>query len=85
AFDFFREKARVSTDFDAIRKNKQRDYEILQKRAKSVKATKDTFNDALSRFFESARSGEFELACEEVRSVFAARLKGLATLANPVA
>ena len=33
AFDFFREKARVSTDFDAIRKNKQRDYEILQKRA----------------------------------------------------
>ena len=53
AFDFFREKARVSTDFDAIRKNKQRDYEILQKRAKSVKAAKETFNEALSRFFES--------------------------------
>lgn len=85
AFDFFREKARISTDFDAIRKNKQRDYEILQKRAKSVKAAKETFNDALSRFFESARNGEFELACEEVRSVFAARLDGLTTLANPVA
>ena len=85
AFDFFREKARVSTDFDAIRKNKQRDYEILQKRAKSVKAAKDTFNDALSRFFEGARSGEFELACEEVRSVFVARLDGLTVLANPVA
>ncbi|NTI50968.1 ATP-binding protein [Agrobacterium rhizogenes] len=85
ALDFFREKARVSTDFDAIRKNRQRDYEILQKRAKSVKAAKDTFNDALSRFFEAARSGEFELACDEVRSVFVARLDGLATLGNPVA
>lgn len=85
AFDFFREKARVSTDFDAIRKNKQRDYEILQKRAKSVKTAKDTFNDALSGFFESARSGKFELACGEVRSSFAARLNSLAAFTNPVA
>lgn len=85
ALDFFREKARVSTDFDAIRKNRQRDYEILQRRAKSVKAAKDTFNDELLRFFESARSGEFELECDKVRSVFIARLNGLASLANPVA
>lgn len=85
AFDFFREKARVSTDFDAIRKNKQRDYQILQKRAKSVKAAKDTFNDALSRFFEDTRSGDFEAACKNIRSIFVNRLGGLGTFANSVA
>jgi hypothetical protein len=85
ALDFFREKARLSTDYDAIRKNKQRDYEILQKRAKSVKAAKDTFNVALVKFFENARAGEFELACQELHAVFATRLDGLAAIPNAVA
>ncbi|MBX4902412.1 ATP-binding protein [Rhizobium bangladeshense] len=85
ALDFFREKARVSTDFDAIRKNKQRDYEILQKRAKSVKGAKEAFNDALSKFFESVRAGKFELQCDEVRSVFIGQLDNLFAISDPIA
>ena len=65
AQDFFREKARISTDFDEIRKNKQRNHKILQKRAKSVKVAKEQFNEALLKFFESTRAGDFEITCEK--------------------
>lgn len=85
AQDFFREKARLSTDFDAIRKNKQKDYLILQKRAKSVKGAKDAFNNSLIKFFEDARAGNFELRCAEVRSIFIARLEAVPEIPNPVA
>lgn len=85
ALDFFREKARISTDFDAIRKNKQRDYDILQKRAKSVKGAKDAFNDALAKFFENTRAGTFELKCLEVKGAYLQRLESLLQIPDPVA
>lgn len=85
AFDFFREKARLSTDFNEIRKSKQRDYEILQKRAKSVRGAKDAFNEALEKFFEQVRIGAFEMACGEAGADFGSRLDALLGENNPVA
>ncbi|MCF1478334.1 hypothetical protein FS782_14780 [Agrobacterium vitis] len=85
AFDFFREKARVSTDFIEIRNSKQRDYETLQKRAKSVKGAKDAFNDAIAKFFERTRTGKFEIACEEASRDFASKLDLLLREGSPIA
>lgn len=84
ALDFFREKGRVSSDFESMRKSRQRDYAILQKRAKSIKGVKDAFNEALSKFFEDARAGTFELLCQEVLAAFSTRLEGISQLGEPV-
>jgi signal transduction histidine kinase len=85
AIDFFRDNARVTSDYSKIRKARQRDYEILQKRAKSVKGVKDAFNEALIKFFNIVRAGDFEIRCSEVRSSVLLRLDGLLRMDNPIA
>jgi hypothetical protein len=85
AIDFFRENARVSTDYGELRKARQLNYEILQKRAKSIKGAKDAFNNALTSFFELIRSGKFQDRCEELRDRILQRLAGLLNLSDPVA
>lgn len=79
AIDFFRDNARVTSDYGEIRKSRQRDYEILQKRAKSVKGVKNAFNEALIKFFNIVRTGEFEIKCNEVRASVLSLLNGLRT------
>jgi signal transduction histidine kinase len=85
AIDFFRDNARVSSDYGEMRRARQRDYEILQKRARSVKGAKDAFNEALSKFFDLVRAGDFELRCDEVRRSVLSRLDGLARVDGPIA
>ena len=85
ALDFFRETARISTDFDEMKKNYQREHAILQKRAKSVAGAKVAFNDSLSRFFEDARSGIFEDRCAALRQNYASQLDDLRAERNPIA
>jgi signal transduction histidine kinase len=84
ALDFFRETARISTDFDEMKKNFQREHAILQKRAKSVSGAKATFNETLSRFFEDARSEIFKDKCAALRQDYSSQLDGLLAESNPV-
>ncbi|MEA4837169.1 MAG: ATP-binding protein [Rhodospirillaceae bacterium] len=85
ALDFFRETARISTDFDEMKKNYQREHVILKNRAKSVSGARAAFNEALSRFFEDARSGIFEGRCAALREDYSSQLDDLLTETNPIA
>lgn len=85
AKDFFRESAKISTDFEELRAGKQRDYALLQKRAKSVKGAKDAFDKAMLAFFEDLRAGKFETRCKEVQVEFAGELDKVDRMTDPIA
>jgi len=85
ALDFFREKSRISTDFDELKKAKQREYAILQNRAKLVAPAKAFFDAELAKFFEGARAGTFSELCASQRRDFFDRLDIIEAEANPIA
>lgn len=74
AFDFFRESAKFSTDFNEIKKIKQHEYKLLQNRAKNVSSIKKEFDASVERFFNDARSGNFEQECGAAAAAYDARL-----------
>jgi len=84
ALDFFRETARVSTDFDELRRIKQREHAILQKRAKSVAGAKEDFNSTLKRFFEDARRGTFQDRSQTLREDFSRGLDAILRETRPI-
>jgi len=85
AFDFFREKARLSSDFDELRRIKQHEYKILQNRARKVVQIRNEFNAALERFFADARSDVFATRSNQLMSEFTERLDAIEGEANAVA
>uniref|UniRef100_A0A9E7ZN79 ATP-binding protein n=1 Tax=Bosea sp. NBC_00436 TaxID=2969620 RepID=A0A9E7ZN79_9HYPH len=84
ALDFFRETARISTDFDEMRKIKQREHAILQKRARSVASAKADFNKALEGFFEEARRRTFENRSRELQAEFSNKLEAIRHETRPI-
>ena len=84
ATDFFRENARLTTDFNQIRALKQREYELLQKRAKQVAGLRRTFDRSLEKFFEQARSGAFSNRCGDIREEFDRRVSAIRNNPDPV-
>lgn len=84
ALDFFRETARISTDFDEMRKVRQRDHAILQKRARSVAGAKASFDASLVRFFENLRSGTFEARVRAIGEDFSNRLDAIHRETTPI-
>ncbi|MGU3495099.1 ATP-binding protein [Xanthobacteraceae bacterium A53D] len=85
AKDFFRESAKISTDFEELRAGKQKDYLLLQKRAKSVKGAKEAFDKSLVAFFEDLRAETFETRCNDVQVEFVANLDAVERMGDPVA
>lgn len=85
AKDFFRESAKISTDFEELRAGKQKNYLLLQKRAKSVKGAKEAFDRALVGFFEDLRAGVFETRCNELQAQFDTELDTVDRIADPIA
>ena len=85
AVDFFRENARLTTDFNEIRRTRQREYELLQRRAKQVAGLRRGFDTALEKFFEDVRSGWIENRCTDLADAFSRRLTTIGELAEPVA
>lgn len=83
AVDFFRETARISTDFDELRKIKQREHKVIQRRAKSVAGAKDDFNKALKRFFEHDR-GAFETRTQALREEFSQEFDAILHETRPI-
>jgi signal transduction histidine kinase len=85
AVDFFRESARLSSDFAQIRAAKQREYELLQKRAKQVATLRRNFDGAMERFFTDTRAGTVARRCEELLDQFCRQLDSLEMSADPIA
>ncbi len=85
AKDFFRESAKISTDFEELRAGKQKNYLLLQKRAKSVKGAKEAFDKSLVAFFEELRAETFETRCNEVQAEFEADLDAVERMGDPIA
>lgn len=84
AFDFFRESAKISTDFNEIRKIKQHEYKLLQNRAKKVSSIRKEFDASLERFFASARDGSLVARCRETRANLERRLDSIEADPNPI-
>lgn len=84
ATDFFRENARLTSDFSEIRSIKQREYELLQKRAKQMAGLRRTFDRSLEKFFEQARAGAFSRRCEDIRDEFDRRVSVIKSNHDPV-
>lgn len=85
AVDFFRESARLTTDFNEIRGARQREYELLQRRAKQVTGLRRSFDAALEQFFLDARAGAIEQKCSELDTTFSRQLESIDGYADPVA
>lgn len=84
ALDFFRETARISTDYDELRRVKQREHAILQKRARSVAGAKAAFDKAMVQFFEDARQRTFESRSQALRADFSRLLDVVAEETQPI-
>lgn len=85
AVDFFRESARISADFNEIRTVRQREYELLQRRAKQVVTLRRTFDAALEQFFVDARAGVIENRCTKLQNEFGKQLDAINQIADPIA
>lgn len=85
AVDFFRENARLSADYSELRAGKQREYEVLQRRAKQVATLRRNFDAALERFFNDARAGTVANRCQELTVQFGRQLDSIDMSADPIA
>ena len=80
AMDFFRKTGERSSVYDAEKKRRETDFQLLKKREKNTRIKKQKFEDALDELFERLETGKHRHALATVKSDLNRAIEHLETL-----
>lgn len=83
AIDFFRETAPHGDEFQAIRKQLNREVELLKAREKTVRGRKKEFSDRLEGFFSALEGGRPLIESNRIRMHVVHRIEHIASIHDP--
>jgi len=83
AIDFFRKEAVYGENYNRIREELQNQYEVLKKRAKSVRERRAKFDATLDAFFSKIENGDHIVEADQIRSDVISALESISLLKEP--